>query len=174
MGLDMYLEKQTYVGNKWKEPKEQIKIEVEGIKQERVSSIVEEVGYWRKANAIHMWFVENVQEGKDDCKMYSVNREQLKTLLDLCREVLVKSDLVEGKINNGQQMQNGKWVDIKVDGKYIKDTTAAAKLLPTQNGFFFGSTDYDEHYYADLELTVEILEAALKEKDGDYHYHSSW
>ena len=27
----------------------------------------EEVGYWRKANAIHGWFVRNVQNGKDDC-----------------------------------------------------------------------------------------------------------
>ncbi len=29
--------------------------------------IQEEVAYWRKANAIHKWFVENVQDGQDDC-----------------------------------------------------------------------------------------------------------
>ena len=29
--------------------------------------IMEMVGYWRKQNAIHNWFVENVQDGIDDC-----------------------------------------------------------------------------------------------------------
>ncbi len=30
-----------------------------------VTTIREEVLYWRKANAIHQWFVENVQGGED-------------------------------------------------------------------------------------------------------------
>ena len=44
--------------------------------------------YWRKANAIHKWFVDNVQGGNDDCGTYEVEWEQLTNLRDTCREVL--------------------------------------------------------------------------------------
>ena len=46
------------------------------------------VGYWRKANAIHAWFVDNVQKGVDECQNSHVEREQLVQLLDRCKEVL--------------------------------------------------------------------------------------
>ena len=36
------------------------------IKPKRISHIIEEMIYWRKANAIHNWFVENCQEGVDE------------------------------------------------------------------------------------------------------------
>ena len=38
--------------------------------------------YWRKANAIHHWFVENVQQGEDDCGIYEVTTENLRNLKD--------------------------------------------------------------------------------------------
>lgn len=44
--------------------------------------------YWRKANAVHGWFVQNVQNGNDDCGTYYVSREQLLELQKLCRGVL--------------------------------------------------------------------------------------
>lgn len=47
-----------------------------------------EVAYWRKANAIHKWFVDNVQEGNDDCGSYWVSPEKLQELIDLCEKVL--------------------------------------------------------------------------------------
>ena len=53
-----------------------------------VKEISFRVGYWRKANAIHDWFVKNVQNGTDDCGKYEVSREQLQELLDLCLRVL--------------------------------------------------------------------------------------
>lgn len=46
------------------------------------------VGYWRKANAIHDWFVRNVQDGTDDCEEYEVSAEQLRQLRDDCQEAL--------------------------------------------------------------------------------------
>lgn len=46
-------------------------------------SVFEEIFYWRKANAIHRWFVNNVQDGVDDCGYYEVTKEQLQTLKDL-------------------------------------------------------------------------------------------
>lgn len=54
----------------------------------RVEEIVCEAGYWRKANAIHKWFVDNVQDGVDECQETYVDPSHLRKLLDLCKEVL--------------------------------------------------------------------------------------
>lgn len=48
--------------------------------------------YWRKANQIHNWFVDNVQGGDDDCREYGVSIEHLKELLSTCKEALEKKD----------------------------------------------------------------------------------
>ena len=50
-------------------------------------SVEMEVAYWRKANAIHAWFVENCQGGEDDCRTSHVTREQLENLMNVCKEV---------------------------------------------------------------------------------------
>ena len=47
-----------------------------------------EIGYWRKANAIHHWMVENVQNGTDDCGEYYISREQLAVLRDTVQRVI--------------------------------------------------------------------------------------
>src|SRR5258707_892378 len=96
MGLDMYLNKMNYVKH-WQHRPEETRYHVlvtqDGkpcthILRERITYVVEEVAYWRKANAIHRWFVENVQDDNDDCRAYHVTREQLCQLRDACREVL--------------------------------------------------------------------------------------
>ena len=46
------------------------------------------VAYWRKANAIHGWFVKECAGGVDDCKPVYVSREALVTLRDLCNQAL--------------------------------------------------------------------------------------
>jgi hypothetical protein len=58
------------------------------IRPERIDSITEKVGEWRKANAIHAWFVANVQNGVDDCHEYECSPDQLRTLLELVNTVL--------------------------------------------------------------------------------------
>ena len=106
-----------------------------------------EIGYWRKANHIHNWFVENVQGGVDDCRYYEVTKEQLEDLLETCRIV-----------KNATQ-------------------AIAKKLLPTAEGFFFGDTDYDEWYFKDIETTIAIIKKVLAETDFDHEivvYTSSW
>lgn len=184
MGLDMYLEKRTYVGNKYRMPSKQVKVVIpknqkgvsfptEKIESKRITSIVEEVGYWRKANAIHNWFVNNVQEGNDDCKDYEVSQEQLKELLDLCNRVLVASKLIKSKITNGYNITKNGREAILEDGMKIEDSKVAMELLPVASGFFFGGTDYDQYYYEDIKHTKEILVKAIKE-GGDYYYNSSW
>jgi len=152
MGLDMSLYRKTRVSNYSHTPEDKkfsVTVTKGGklasIKPERVSYITEEVMYWRKANAIHAWFVRNVQEGVDDCKDYYVSESNLKELLSLCREVAA-------------------------------DHTKAEALLPTQSGFFFGGTEYDEGYFQDIDDTIKSIEGLLKEDNEDSHflYSSSW
>lgn len=102
------------------------------------------VAYWRKANQIHKWFVDNVQDGVDDCNPYPVNLRNLISLRDLCVKALES-----------------------------KDTT----LLPTQEGFFFGDTEYNEWYWKDIEDTITQLNRIIdmpEAKELSYSYHSSW
>lgn len=185
MGLDMYLSKKHYVKN-WdhQEPKEKHSFLIKRggkvadyIDTKKISYIEEEVAYWRKANQIHKWFIDNCAEGNGDQTEMYVSREQLQELLDTCKKVLGASELIDGKINNGQQMQGGKWVDIKVDGKYIKDPKMAEELLPTESGFFFGGTDYDEYYIQDITDTIKVLEEELAKPETNYpsyYYSASW
>jgi hypothetical protein len=60
--------------------------------------------------------------------------------------------------------------------KVLEDHTLAEDLLPTSDGFFFGSTDYDEWYFEDLEETVKMLEQILKETDfeNEVIYYYEW
>ena len=140
-------------------------------------SIFSPVGYWRKANAVHRWFVENVQDGEDDCGTYEVNKEQLEELLSICELIKDKCKLVKGKVNNGQYFENGKWVTEYVDGQVLDNQDIAEAYLPTQSGFFFGCTDYDEYYLDDINDTIDILTNALETTDFDTQmivYSSSW
>lgn len=127
MGLDMYLfesEKENATFDDWK--------------------YSEELIYWRKANAIHRWFVVNVQDYKDDCEIYPVSKEKLEKLLYTCKEVL-------------------------------NDYTKAKELLPTKEGFFFGSTLYDDDYFDDIIFTMNNLIKILNRKDlKNLYYCSSW
>lgn len=117
----------------------------------------QKVGYWRKANAIHRWFVENVQNGEDDCRSYAVSREQLTELHDICQRLI-------------RELKVGS------DG-CIVNTWLAEKLLPTRGGFFFGSTAYDRWYMEDLRSTCDQISKVLAELNDDTHYicyDSSW
>lgn len=185
MGLDMYLHKRTYVKN-WEHTPEGSKYQISitrggkavaktEIDPDKIGYIIQEAGYWRKANAIHQWFVEHVQDGEDDCKEYHVSTEKLKTLLAVVKRVLAASELVDGTVANGYTFDgDGKRLPITEPGKVVKDPSTAQRLLPTQEGFFFGNTEYDQWYVEDLELTKQILEEALQDPDGDYNYRASW
>ena len=174
--------KHTYVKN-WDHMEDDRKHEIiikqggvirRDIKSERISCIVEEVGYWRKANQIHKWFVDNCQKGVDDCRDSYVGHDQLKELLDICVKVFRSIVLVDAKIQNGLTYKDGKEVPIMEDGKKIKSPAIAKKLLPACSGFFFGNEQYDQWYADDIERTIEILKDCLSDEQGSYYYHSSW
>lgn len=140
--------------------------------------IMEEVGYWRKANQIHNFFVENVQDGEDDCKYHhECTKEILEDLLDRCYKVLTGSIMMLGQVKNGQQYVDKKWVDCMEPGKVIINPEVAEELLPSCGGFFFGSTEYDEYYMQDIENTIEIIKKVLATTDFEtqaIYYVSSW
>ena len=140
--------------------------------------IKEEVGYWRKANQIHNWFVDHVQDGEDDCCYHNeVTRDTLELLLNTCYEVLNSCEMVDGEINNGYEYRDGERIPIMVSGSTVRNSSIARELLPTQGGFFFGSTDYDEYYVEDIRNTIKIIENVLETTDFEtqmIYYVSSW
>jgi len=50
------------------------------------------VGYWRKANAIHGWIVNECANGVDECQRIYVPREKAQELVDYCKLVLAEND----------------------------------------------------------------------------------
>ena len=137
--------------------------------------IIEQVGYWRKANAIHSWFVENVQGGVDDCGTYDVEREHLVRLRDLCQEVINAAEMVDANVHVGTRYTpDGGVQDLLERGTVIKDPAFAHDHLPSTSGFFFGSTEYDQFYVENLKNTITICNAALEDSSSDCEYHSSW
>jgi hypothetical protein len=184
MGLDMYLYRKTYIRN-WSDDEDKKEFEVtlsykgKQMKLENPKEISEEVGYWRKANQVHNWFVQNVQEGEDDCKSYEVSREQLQTLLKLCKKVKKTARVVDGDVVTGMVFENGQLREEQRVGKVIENKEEIDALLPTGAGFFFGSTEYDEFYMEDIDHTIKMLEKILKQKPPEgvlqwYEYRSSW
>lgn len=98
MGLDMYLEARRFVWafedgtGRDAELARKIREIIPEIGDMRPNYVTAEAAYWRKANAIHQWFVNNVQEGRDDCGHYYASRAKLEELAELCNEVLQDRD----------------------------------------------------------------------------------
>ena len=155
MGLDMYLSKKSYIGANCPINEAEGVIDIKtkrgkaNVNFKKVTYIEEDIGYWRKANQIHNWFVNNIQGGVDNCSTYYVSLNSLKELKGLCQQVL------DARNKPGGQ-------------------ALAEELLPPQSGFFFGGTDIDEYYYEDLEETVKIVEECEKYPEDEFTYHSSW
>lgn len=159
MGLDMYLTKRIYIGANYehRNVKGNVNITVDGVEVDvdfnKIDSISFRAGYWRKANQIHNWFVQNVQDGEDNCAEYYVGIDKLEELLNTVNAVLASPTPNE----------------------------TAMELLPPAEGFFFGTTELDEWYWQDLEETQTIIKNALqdiqKQTSGAYvtfYYQSSW
>lgn len=153
MGLDMFLMKETYIGAgyEFNEVKGTVDVTKQGesipINLNRISTITEEVGYWRKANHIHNWFVQNVQGGRDECQRAYVSKEDLEKLLSICKEVLADH------------------------------SKAPELLPTTEGFFFGGTDydEYYFQDVQDTINIIEPLLKELEENSmGDVYYQSSW
>ena len=148
MGLDMYLNAKRYL---WTFPEDgedavaaKAIAELLGLTGKRVKQVEAEAMYWRKANAIHKWFVDNVQEGTDDCGNYSVSKEQLEELRALILEA------IETKNSSLLPPTSGFFFGSdKVDDYYWDDLSTTASGI------------------------AKMLEDFPPEQ-WEYEYHSSW
>lgn len=93
MGLSMYLYKELYISEfqgktSLLEPiKDLVGAKDETGNFEHVIVYVPAI-YWRGIESIHKWFVDNVQDGCDNCATYHVETDQLRELLEMVRERL--------------------------------------------------------------------------------------
>lgn len=108
--------------------------------------------YWRKTNSVHAWFVDECQDGVDDCRTTPVHVEQLALLKAKCDQAVEAFD-------------NG-------------DLDRAESIMSPRSGFFFGSTELNEWWRNDLAYTSEGIERVVRqaiELGGiEFSYHSSW
>lgn len=191
MGLDQYLYAEKYVSG-WSHSDPQERQEMG-----RLAAAIPEVGdlltqdsphamvsvcaiYWRKANAVHDWFVRECQDGVDDCVEHDVPREKLIELRDICEEIISGVMVEQGEVRNGYLLTPGGDKEAIIEeGVTITNPEFCAELLPTASGFFFGSTDYDQWYLHDIMHTKDSIDALLSKipEDGwawSFSYRSSW
>ena len=93
MGLDMYLYRVPVSVR----GEEEVSAHVEKCYEESFNARTEsnpwpspevKVAYWRKANAIHRWFVDNVQNGEDECSYDNeVSLSKMEELLETAKRV---------------------------------------------------------------------------------------
>lgn len=152
MGLDQYLTAKKNLFGEIKECSEIINLSgLNDVADNSFPSVDVSVVviYWRKSNQIHKWFVQNVQNGVDNCEEYYVTISDLKKLLKCCEDVLAAKETP-------------------------KSFEVAKKILPPTNGFFFGNADIGERYYEDLEHTVERIKKIINYPEIYFYYSSSW
>ena len=149
MGLDMYLSRKHYVKN-WDPSNPTFEVTILkngkplGIDSSKITSVEEEVAYWRKANQIHAWFVENVQNGVDECQESYVSREQLRALVKACKEVVASPELASHTLPTKGGFFFG---STEYDGWYMEDCQNTIDMLESS------------------------LNDGL---DGEYYYQASW
>jgi hypothetical protein len=165
MGLDSYLYKKTYVQN-WEldSPEEKYSVEVKKggfnskIKPERISYIIEQVGYWRKFNALHGYIVDTFASGEDNCQQIYLDNYNLIQILDTLKQA---KDILDSDASD----------EVKSD--------KLSDVFPICEGFFYGSTDYGDYYAECVDDTILLLMDLIDECDDDnyshsFYYQASW
>lgn len=166
--------------------------------------ITEQVCYLRKANQIHRWFVDNVQDGEDNCQESYVEENKLKELYNICKKIVEKLNGVEFTISDSSReiIVFGKFKEsFKFNSKNIKQYFKGNDCiwnytfkisddlkkyiddnLPCGEGFFFGTYEYDGGYVYDIIKTILMFDRLFKKLDVykknkvwfDIIYQSSW
>ena len=163
MGLDMYFyaRKTTYKSfSKQDEPDsageanypEDLKTFSDYIYDRNFKSVQTEtryqIGYFRKFNALHSYIVKTFADGIDNCQDIILYKEDVEQIKKVLDNVL--------KANTEEK---------------------AKDILPTQSGFFFGSTDYDEFYFEDVKDAADLMQNLLDNFDFEKYqviYEASW
>lgn len=130
MGLDMYL-KVKVVPFDWRlkekeKEKEKVFQAISSVfpglsdifSENKLPILVFDFAYWRKFNALHYWFVENIQESVDDCKEYYVSYEKIKELNSLLKHILESKNDAEKLLPTKEGFFFG---NTDYDENYFKD-----------------------------------------------------
>lgn len=164
MGLDMYFyaRKTTYKSfSKWDKSSkvdetnypEDLKTFSDYIYDRNFKSVQIEtryqIGYFRKFNALHSYIVKTFANGVDNCQDIILYKEDVEQIKKVLDDVL----------NVHQQAEKAK------------------EILPTQSGYFFGGTDYDEFYFNEVKVAVDLMQNLLDNFDFESYqlvYRASW
>ena len=93
---------------------------------DNIWEVAEEVMYWRKANQIHNWFVENVQRGLDDESKNEVSKEKLMQLQKLIDEVIEDNSKAEELLPSLEGLFYG---DTEYNERYFKQLRGTKRKL---------------------------------------------
>ena len=170
MGLDMYLYAEKYE-SKYRDktlsyPKELEELLKKTNKYHIASKTTTyKIGYWRKFNALHYYIINHFAYGKDEGQKIYLLKSDLLEILEVLKKV--EKSFETAKIKEEK------------DDYIIYENPIAEKLLPTKDGFFFGSLDYDNFYLDDIKISIKIFEEVLKlleERPEEYviYYQASW
>lgn len=147
MGLDMYLKKKKYLGWNWE--------------HNRPKDLPDLSKY-----------------GIDVKKVSTVTEEGITWRKSNAIHKWFVDTVQEGDDNCGEYYVDKEQLNDLLDivTRISKDHSLAEELLPTQEGFFFGSYDYDEYYFEDIEFTKKELSKLLNSNNVnfDFYYQSSW
>jgi len=171
MGLDMTLSRKVSLyyleENDQNYIKTDIMIDGYSYNFNKIMSITEEVMYWRKANQIHRWFVDNVQRGVDDSTEYKVDDEQLQQLYEICVEARLKQDSsllppMEGFFFGSTDIDKWYWAGITETIRVLKPIIDLHQELKEL-----------KEKYPDV-WTDYINDDIAKEINSYYFYRASW
>lgn len=165
MGLDMYLEshkKDTYELNeqaikfmqevlnfRHRDSKEVFVDDPEWSKaDDSVKALIghqmEQVAYWRKANQIRGWFSELLGEDFNGACKGKVNKRDIETLLDTCKQVLENHSLAEKLLPVTEGFFFGSYEYDEYYFEKIKETVEICEKILKEFDFDTNYLIYDE------------------------------
>lgn len=112
-------------------------IEIQRKLDDCYNALYSEVSYFRKVNFLLPYF-----KYEENCSEIVIDKCEVEELIEDCKRVLAAKDTDEVE-------------------------SVADELLPTEAGFFFGNTDYDEWYFNDVREVADKFTEILGTFDFD-------
>jgi hypothetical protein len=84
------------------------------------------VGYWRKANAIHAWIVDNCADGVDECQRIYVSKDKAEELVALCKSVISDPSLASDLLPTASGFFFG---STDIDEWYLNDLKRTVQIF---------------------------------------------
>lgn len=157
MGLDMYLKQRKYIS-----------------------------AYKNRSHATKMSITTDIEfdDGTTETQTFKAKTTDMGISLDIPVCYWRKVNAVHKWFLDATEQEEDNCQDIDIQGSKIlelvdlckqvlDDHSKASELLPTQDGFFFGSTEYDDYYFDDIQYTYDSLKDNIDPEEW-YVYRASW